>query len=216
MSNPFNDKIVIKPWGYESLLFANADVELWYLHLNKHQQTSTHCHPNKLTGLIVIDGLADVSFFNNVVRLKPLDKVMIRRGLFHSTRCVSESGLDLLEIESPPDKSDLVRLADNYGRAGQPYESEEHHRVDLSKVKLEEFDKQYCLGSCVLMLTKSVATMMNDPLNLIVVLSGALKSNEKSVLGAGDVVVVQTFDKLSRAFSNDNLEALVISRQNNG
>ena len=41
---------------------------------------------------------------------------MIRRGLFHSTKAISDEAL-IFEIETPKDKHDLVRLNDSYGRA---------------------------------------------------------------------------------------------------
>jgi hypothetical protein len=47
---------------------------------------------------------------------------MIRRGLFHSTKALSDGGAFVFEIESPKDKHDLVRLNDQYGRASKTYE----------------------------------------------------------------------------------------------
>jgi hypothetical protein len=46
---------------------------------------------------------------------------MIRRGLFHSTKALSDEAL-IFEIETPKDKHDLVRLNDSYGRAKSTYE----------------------------------------------------------------------------------------------
>jgi hypothetical protein len=38
-----------------------------------------------------------------------------------------------MEVESPPDKSDLVRLRDAYGRQGRAYEGREEHSDDLER-----------------------------------------------------------------------------------
>jgi hypothetical protein len=46
--------------------------------------------------------------------------VHIRAGALHET--FAEGGADLLEVEVPRDKFDLVRIDDRYGRAGQRYE----------------------------------------------------------------------------------------------
>jgi mannose-6-phosphate isomerase-like protein (cupin superfamily) len=117
-----SSNIVKKPWGYEYLAYENEDVAIWILHINKGQSTSMHCHPQKTTGLVVIEGIAEVSFLADKRILSSPDKVMIRRGLFHSTRALTD--LVLLEIETPKDKQDLVRLKDKYGRETKAYEDE--------------------------------------------------------------------------------------------
>ena len=91
MSN-YNTNIVKKPWGYEYLAYENKDVALWFLYIKKDHSTSLHCHPNKTTGLILLDGQAETSFLNSVNKLNPTDKVMIRKGLFHSTKALSKNG----------------------------------------------------------------------------------------------------------------------------
>lgn len=127
MSHKLN--IVSKPWGYEYLVYENQDVALWYLHIDKDQKTSMHCHPKKTTGLVLLDGIAEVSFLADKRLIKSLDKVMIRRGLFHSTKAISDSGISLFEIETPKDKHDLVRLDDQYGRVHVPYEDQKFEKV---------------------------------------------------------------------------------------
>ena len=112
----YKNVVVNKPWGYEYLAYENEHVGLWFLHIEKDQQTSFHCHPKKDTGLIVLDGSVDVSFFNDINRLVSGRKIMIRKGLFHSTKAISEGGANIFEIETPKIKHDLVRLEDKYGR----------------------------------------------------------------------------------------------------
>jgi mannose-6-phosphate isomerase-like protein (cupin superfamily) len=118
--------VVKKPWGYEYLMYENAQVALWLLHIRQGQQTSMHCHPIKTTGLVVLEGEAELSFLTDKKIVKAPEKQMIRRGLFHSTRAVSDGGIFMFEIETPNDKSDLVRLSDKYGRASNGYETSEH------------------------------------------------------------------------------------------
>ena len=132
----YKNKVVIKPWGYEYLVYENEDVALWHLHIDQGQQTSMHCHPKKTTGLILLNGEAEVSFLADKRIIKGLDKIMIRRGLFHQTKALSEGGIDLFEIETPNDKEDLVRLSDNYGRQDKPYETtykeKDHTCLDIN------------------------------------------------------------------------------------
>lgn len=128
MGNSYNHRSVLvkKPWGYEYLMYENAQVALWLLHIRQGQQTSMHCHPIKTTGLVVLEGEAELSFLTDKKIVKAPEKQMIRRGLFHSTRAVSDGGIFMFEIETPNDKSDLVRLSDKYGRASKGYETSEH------------------------------------------------------------------------------------------
>ena len=93
---PYEKTIVKKPWGYEYLVYQNDKVALWFLHILDGQQTSMHCHPNKTTGLILLDGEAEISFIMNSFRIKPVSKTMIRKGLFHSTKATSEDGAYVL------------------------------------------------------------------------------------------------------------------------
>ena len=118
--------VVRKPWGYEYLAYENAQVALWLLHIRKGFQTSMHCHPTKTTGLMLLRGEAELSFLTDKKIVRAPEKQMIRRGLFHSTRAVSDGGIFMFEIETPNDKNDLVRLSDEYGRASEGYETSEH------------------------------------------------------------------------------------------
>jgi len=113
---------VSKPWGYEYLCYENEHVGLWFLFIENGQQTSLHCHPKKTTGLILLDGEVEISFLADKRTMKSVDKLMIRRGLFHSTKSLSDEGSFIFEIETPVDKHDLVRLNDKYGRSSKPYE----------------------------------------------------------------------------------------------
>ena len=109
-------------------MYENTQVALWLLHIRQGQQTSMHCHPIKTTGLVVLEGEAELSFLTDKKIVKAPEKQMIRRGLFHSTRAVSNGGIFMFEIETPNDKSDLVRLSDKYGRASNGYETSEHEQ----------------------------------------------------------------------------------------
>lgn len=118
----YRDKVVVKPWGYEFLIFQNEHVAIWYLHLGPGHSTSMHCHPGKKTALTILSGEALCSTFETRLKLKGIDSVVIEKGVFHSTKALSDDGIRLIEIESPPCKVDLVRLNDGYGRQARGYE----------------------------------------------------------------------------------------------
>ena len=121
----FANFVVNKPWGCEYLVFSNSQVEIWHLFIKKLASTSVHCHPTKKTSLILLEGEAIFSTLNESFKLNPLDAMVMEAAAFHSTQAISEGGIHLLEIETPPDKYDLVRLQDKYGRIKRGYEGRE-------------------------------------------------------------------------------------------
>jgi len=126
----YDDVIVRKPWGYEYLVFENECVSIWMLHIVRTRKTSLHAHPNKRTSLIILSGNATCTHLRGKINLEAFTGVIIDKGAFHSTEAssplsilpISENGSWVLEIESPPLKTDLVRMHDAYGRKGSPYE----------------------------------------------------------------------------------------------
>ena len=116
------DYFVPKPWGREYLCWRSKSCAIWLLELNNSASTSFHCHTKKNTGLIVLDGKIQLSLINSEYVLNPLEKINIFRGRFHSSKCISENGAIMLEVEAPVDKRDLIRWEDNYGRENLSYE----------------------------------------------------------------------------------------------
>lgn len=206
----YNNKIVEKPWGYEYLAYENDDVGLWVLHISSGQSTSMHCHPTKTTGLLVLSGDAEVSFLADKRNLTTLGKVMIRRGLFHSTKAISDDGVCLLEIETPKDKQDLVRLNDAYGRISKPYEGTSFEKIKNSgclwitePLMGESISYEY--GNCILTVEtiNDIETINNkEDGQLIVFLKGGMIRNigDKShcVTIPGDVGCTQIVKQVSR------------------
>lgn len=77
--------------------------------------TSLHAHPEKDSALIVLSGGGRVLGLARDVLLDELDTLEITRGVFHRFEA-GPHGAQVLEIESPPEKTDLVRIADPNGR----------------------------------------------------------------------------------------------------
>src|SRR4030067_1461975 len=126
----FHGKIVKKPWGYEYLMFENSDVAIWILYIKHKHSTSLHCHPNKRTSLIVLSGQILFSSLENYYKLRFLEGLNIEETVFHSSKSISKKGVLLMEIETPPNKKDLVRLKDEYGRAHTKYEAQFSPKVE--------------------------------------------------------------------------------------
>jgi len=143
----YSKVIVNKPWGYEYLVFENEFVAIWMLHIVRKRKTSMHCHPKKRTSLILLTGNATCYHLEGSEKLTPMEGIFIEEGVFHLTEASSElpidpqseNGIWVMEIESPPDKADLIRMKDEYGRAGQAYEGEKNMVFDPADcVKFEE------------------------------------------------------------------------------
>ena len=109
---------VEKPWGGEEELHLTSDCSVWRLWIELGHETSMHCHPQKNTVLIVEMGEIELWTLNGMNRLCAGQSALIEKGVFH--RIKSGFGARVLELEWPPNRRDLVRLEDRYGR-GQGY-----------------------------------------------------------------------------------------------
>jgi mannose-6-phosphate isomerase-like protein (cupin superfamily) len=115
------DWLVAKPWGDELRVYDDAFLDAWLLRLEAGLRTSTHGHPRKDTVLLCLRGRGKVTAGNG--RSVPIERgsmLHIDQGAVHCTQ--AETELLLIEIETPRDKFDLVRVKDDNGRTGRPYE----------------------------------------------------------------------------------------------
>lgn len=205
----YNKNIVKKPWGFEYLVYQSPQVALWCLFISENQQTSMHCHANKTTGLIVADGLCEVSFFSNSIVIPALEKIMIRKGLFHSTKSISENGSIVFEIETPNDKQDLVRLDDIYGRAGKPYESSDFEypkKNDCLWID-ENFNLShdtYANCSLQLLQVSSSEFFYNfaDKTNFIILSGGITTDYNVTIINPGDIINNVIAKKIIAEYNN--------------
>lgn len=221
MSN-YNTNIVKKPWGFEYLAYENEYVAIWFLYIKHNHATSFHCHPNKTTGLILLDGQAETSFLNNTNKLNPTNKIMIRKGLFHSTKATDERGAWIFEIETPVDKQDLVRFKDSYGREGKPYEDE---TFEIPKAEdclwIKNTPEIYNFANCILDV-KNITdvnefTDIDDLLNVMFLKGGLLTDYDQKVAGPGDIVLSSTIKELTEVFKKvDPSTLIMIIKQQNG
>tara|TARA_B100001287_G_scaffold50346_1_gene39383 strand:- start:1768 stop:2439 length:672 start_codon:yes stop_codon:yes gene_type:complete len=206
---PKNQK-VIKPWGSEYKIYSNSISSTKLLRINSDKSTSLHCHPIKKTGFVLIKGEVEVDLgFYNTKKLSPISRLMIRPGLFHSTKNSNKDTATILEIETPIDKDDLVRFKDNYGRENQPYEDKK------SMVQLEKNDpifdepilnsvNEYSVDGVNIKINKTndVNQLLKLESNsIIAVLDGGFESDDNQlVLSPGDIVGLETIKKLAEVF----------------
>ena len=161
--------------------------------------------------------IINVSFFNNTNKLDPGSKIMIRKGLFHTTKATDEKGAFVFEIETPVDKQDLVRFRDSYGREGKPYEDSSH---EIPKVEdclwVNEEDKDYNFANCTLSVKNikniSMLTDINPKYNIMFLKGGLQADYKQNVSSPGDIVSANVIHKLTEVFHkvDDNTLIMII------
>tara|TARA_R110002074_G_scaffold196401_1_gene363226 strand:+ start:9009 stop:9698 length:690 start_codon:yes stop_codon:yes gene_type:complete len=226
----YDTTVVKKPWGYEYLVYENDKIGIWFLHINENQSTSLHCHPKKDTGLIVLDGISEITCLPSTLPegkriVQGLDRTSLRRGLFHSTKSLSNPLL-LLEVETPKDKHDLVRLSDNYGREYKAYEDESFEVPKQSDCLWIEEPKlndshTYDFGNCTLHVESiSDIDIINNKsdTDILVFLKGGLVriiNGEKHLVTVpGEVGLAQYIKQVSTKLDDvaDNTLVLTITK----
>lgn len=192
--------IVPKKWGYEYCCYENSQVGIWHLVIKPLEQTSLHSHPNKKTGLIVLDGNAKLSFLSDYVELKKMDKRIIRTGVFHQTTNIGDTDLHLIEVETPNNKTDLLRLEDSYGRAGLPYEGERYAgEVPLSLQNVYTIDFKRIQFNRMVLYNRAYFSHIPNAAKLII-LDGYIHRGEIRAADAGDVLDKKVFNLLTDKF----------------
>lgn len=204
----FSKVIVEKPWGHEYLIYKGKESSIWGLKINQDYLTSMHCHLNKKTALLVLSGQVICSTLENNFNLKEKDGLVFDKKVFHSTKAISDKEAVIMEIEAPPQKTDLIRLSDNYGRELKGYELQNEMCFDLTKYEHiyfneneeESVKKIGKMGLCISNLKEdSIEEYLkkyND--SLIVILEGKLiDKKNKEIFDVGDMFKIDDSTSLA-------------------
>jgi mannose-6-phosphate isomerase-like protein (cupin superfamily) len=120
------DRLIGKPWGSEFRVYEDDLAEIWCLHIRPEQRTSLHCHRHKVAAMLCLEGKGTLSTCSGVqYALAPGVVLQIESGAYHRSAAAS-TGLTLIEVETPKDKFDLLRIEDDYRAVTDPYEDERH------------------------------------------------------------------------------------------
>jgi quercetin dioxygenase-like cupin family protein len=111
---------VEKPWGYEIRWAVTERYAGKLIHIDRGHQLSLQYHVQKEESIHVLAGVMDLQLESNsgdveTHRLTAGMSAHIRPGRKH--RFVAVEDTDLVEVSSP-EIDDVVRIEDNYGRAG--------------------------------------------------------------------------------------------------
>jgi len=199
--------VVKKPWGYEYIVYDDKDkIGITFLNIKYKHKTSLHCHPKKKTGFILLDGVVDIDLgFYDRKRIKSLEKIMIRPGLFHQTKAISNIGAKVIEIESPKNKQDLIRFKDSYGRQNKPYEGQKYmSTLNKNAFLIKEnnkIQKNEGYSFKISNFNKKNKISLKNKKSIYAIIGGGLGPNKNSlVLSPGDIVRHNTINKLSKVF----------------
>ena len=120
------DRLIPKPWGSEFRVYEDALTEAWWLHITAKHRTSLHCHPHKLTAVLCLEGKGTLNTSTGAQHaLEPGVVLQVEPGAYHRSAS-SDKALTLIEIETPKDKFDLLRIDDDYREVTEPYEGASH------------------------------------------------------------------------------------------
>jgi acetolactate synthase I/II/III large subunit len=224
----YSKVIVKKPWGYEYLVFENEFVAIWMLHIVRKRKTSMHSHPKKRTSLILLAGNATCSHLEGTQKLSPMDGIFIEEGVFHLTEASSElpidpqseNGIWVMEIESPPNKSDLLRMKDEYGRSGKAYEGKENMVFNPSDcIKFLEPEPKEVIrkefNDCIFTLARgSDIELKSLPEDTLVSVIGKKEKNKStnSFLNTGGLATLKDFCESTKNEKLSNYTFLTIQK----
>ncbi len=222
----YSKVVVRKPWGYEYLIFCNDQIAVWILYLKAGAQTSMHCHPGKKTSLVVMEGSVLCSMMADSVERSAGEGLLIDKGVFHQTMTVSETGAFVMEIETPVNKRDLVRLKDKYGREGKGYETEDQHSFNTQNFNYISFQSlgiqnnlKKRFGQCSMTFKKLTDEKGLDEVpelnaeDVICICKGQLLNQARqSVISVGDTMTIKSLRQFGRLHVTRNTEMLVIKK----
>ena len=109
-----------KPWGWEEVLELNEKYCIKHLFIKQGKRLSQQYHERKLETLMLVSGSCDVTWGVNaderVEAMVPFKLYSVMPGVIHRMRGTGPEGTLILEI-STTELDDVIRLADDYGRA---------------------------------------------------------------------------------------------------
>lgn len=198
------NSIIKKPWGEEYCIFRGFNLSIWLLKINPDQKTSLHCHPIKKTGLILLDGDVQINLIERSFPLNGFKKLIFRNGMFHQTHNVSSKPIYLIEVETPDNKYDLIRIEDSYGRKNKKFESQENWDIitdNIFEINSNGSTSKHLNFNFKTTTLESILddnTLSDDSVIVILGQCGFLSEDEQKLCDYGEVITL----KILRFFDN--------------
>jgi mannose-6-phosphate isomerase-like protein (cupin superfamily) len=197
---------VPKPWGREYLCWESEECAIWVLEIDKNKSTSFHCHTEKNTGLVVLEGEVNLKLINSEYNLKVLEKINIFRGRFHQSTAIGERKAVMIEVEAPVNKKDLIRWEDSNGRKNSLYEVERKNFEKSEEIILLGNKKSYNKTQIYKNLTLDIYNFEEYSIStkkhsLYILLDGAIVENQDKIVIPGDTMSNEVLNKLLNRFT---------------
>ena len=136
---------VTKPWGFEFEFYDNANISAWILvigrehksgYLTEANSTSFHMHSKKTTHILCLQGALEIKtqHLRTIIRKGEIQSINPR--VFHQISAHLANSI-AIEIETPSNRSDIIRLEDQYGRQGTGYSWEKECPTTMFAVQSE-------------------------------------------------------------------------------
>lgn len=209
---------VPKPWGREYICWESNDCAIWVLEINENKSTSFHCHTEKNTGLVVLEGEVNLKLINSEYNFKALEKINIFRGRFHQSTAVGGNAV-MIEVEAPVNKKDLIRWEDSNGRKNSLYENEkvifENTENIIQLGNKEVHTKTQIYKNLTLdIYSPDEYSLSNKKHSLYILLAGAIVENNERIVIPGDAMSNEVLTKILARFTLTKDALLLAIRHN--
>ena len=209
---------VPKPWGREYICWESNDCAIWVLEINENKSTSFHCHSEKNTGLVVLEGEVNLKLINSEYNFKALEKINIFRGRFHQSTAVGGNAV-MIEVEAPVNKKDLIRWEDSNGRKNSLYENEKvifKNTENIIKLGNKEVHTktQIYKNLTLDIYSPDEYNLSNKKHSLYILLAGAIVENNERIVIPGDAMSNEVLIKILARFTLTKDALLLAIRHN--
>ena len=209
---------VPKPWGREYICWESQDCAIWVLEIDQNKSTSFHCHSEKNTGLLVLEGEVNLKLINSEYNFKALEKINIFRGRFHQSTAVGGNAV-MIEVEAPVNKKDLIRWEDSNGRKNSLYENEkvifENTENIIQLGNKEVHTKTQIYKNLTLdIYSPDEYNLSNKKHSLYILLAGAIVENNERIVIPGDAMSNEVLTKILARFTLTKDALLLAIRHN--
>ena len=209
---------VPKPWGREYICWESQDCAIWVLEINQNKSTSFHCHTEKNTGLVVLEGKVNLKLINSEYNFTALEKINIFRGRFHQSTAVGGNAV-MIEVEAPVNKKDLIRWEDSNGRKNSLYENEKlifentDNIIQLGNKQVHRKTQIY-KNLTLDIYSPDEYNLSNKKHSLYILLAGAIVENNERIVIPGDAMSNEVLIKILARFTLTKDALLLAIRHN--
>jgi len=119
MSQAAMKRRVRRPWGWYEVVVETQGSKVKRIHVRPGHQLSLQKHQRRAEHWIVTAGIASVVIGESELELRAGEHCLIARGQVHRLGNRTGQALEIIEIQLGEylGEDDIVRIADNYGRA---------------------------------------------------------------------------------------------------